>query len=534
MKKTHTAHEPLTLAVIFAVVSIVFTFAGCDNFMADIGFKEKLQEEVKIATADSVDVTLQPASSVMGTTYLNGTEFSGDTTQKVGIPFTVKMKFNTGYVLREWIAVKKSDVPGTIAMSDIIFDQYVKGSQEYKKYMLSSDYVTFSTGEYASAEEISVVEGAATLESTVTLKTTEPVYIIPVCVKQVAVASSYPADNATNVDIDASYFIGLSAPIMLSNLYKIGTYNNLGEYYSCVNVNFEIKQYSGQPGYEVETDCSKKFQIKNGWVYENTCLVDTNTAANIILYENGQGTVTTEERAMATHDGSATKYGSSFFVDNKVYASKIVFLKSANLNANSKVVFTIPRENITDVCGYHSGGDLTVTCHTGSTADGKGPVLLYAYAGNTSFSKMPIYQASQNFSTIKSNAVEVTSDTFNLYLYAYDITSSSTADYGDGSVTTINAQICKDYDDSGNKSTGVAEWNSVTYKTNTDESSFTKTNGYYSTEYTTVSESIYKTGYAFSAGSDSDGDGYYMIRFDIYDLNGNSSACFCYVHKTVQ
>ena len=150
MKKMNERREcfnrrsSLALAIIFSCTSCALLLTGCDNFLnSDTSFKSLLTEEVKIATAEEVSVTVAPALSA------HGQVTTSPSTAKVGVPFAVAFEVDGSYTFGKWAAYSNftatTDTP------------------------LTTDYVTFSDNSNASYCEVTV------------LKKVENLRIVPVC-----------------------------------------------------------------------------------------------------------------------------------------------------------------------------------------------------------------------------------------------------------------------------------------------------------------------------------------------------------------
>jgi len=85
------------LLVALLALSLAF-LGGCDNFMTSTeDFKAKLKEEVEVANAESVTVTVRAANDNIGLTSPLGA-----TTVKIGVPFNILTTVNSDYTFVRW------------------------------------------------------------------------------------------------------------------------------------------------------------------------------------------------------------------------------------------------------------------------------------------------------------------------------------------------------------------------------------------------------------------------------------------------
>jgi hypothetical protein len=96
---------------------VIVIFSACENFMVDaVSFKEQLKEEVLVAGAEEVEITIQ-AQTGTGTTSPNGLN-----TVKFGVPFNVLLQEDEDYGFIRWATYRTSDpateVTGLVSFAD--------------------------------------------------------------------------------------------------------------------------------------------------------------------------------------------------------------------------------------------------------------------------------------------------------------------------------------------------------------------------------------------------------------------------------
>jgi len=95
MKTPTVKFERILIALLALGLMIL---GGCDNFMTSTeDFKAKLKEEVAVANAESVSLTVQTEDDSMGTTSPLGA-----TTVKVGVPFDIAVAVDGDYSFLYW------------------------------------------------------------------------------------------------------------------------------------------------------------------------------------------------------------------------------------------------------------------------------------------------------------------------------------------------------------------------------------------------------------------------------------------------
>ncbi|MFW6290835.1 MAG: Ig-like domain-containing protein [Spirochaetota bacterium] len=96
-----------SIATLAALAIAVFALSSCEDFFGTTDLKESIREEVVVATAEEMPVTVRPDPDVPG-----GTTSVASGTQKVGVPFEVSVTVLGEYAFTGW-----SEPSGTGAVS---------------------------------------------------------------------------------------------------------------------------------------------------------------------------------------------------------------------------------------------------------------------------------------------------------------------------------------------------------------------------------------------------------------------------------
>ncbi len=115
----------------------VFSLLTCKSWMESDDFLDTVDEQVRVASADKINVYVKYASTNMGTTSP-----AGSSLQKVEVPFTVSGTTGNEYGFKEWIAFTSNFINYTTSYSDCYDgDSYLL---KYAPNVLPSSIVSFS------------------------------------------------------------------------------------------------------------------------------------------------------------------------------------------------------------------------------------------------------------------------------------------------------------------------------------------------------------------------------------------------------
>src|SRR5574344_297709 len=339
----------------------------CDSWMNSDDFYSNIDNQVKVANAEHVSVTLQPALSKMGSTYFNGANYSGVTEQKYDVAFTVGFSAGDNYGFNHWAAFDTTQFTdsstGTLDtytnLSTIMYASSNSDPSYDTSLELGSDYVVFGSPN--------------STVTTVTLKTTSSsIIIIPVCAERPAILSSMPSSGSSGVVINAAIQIVFTKPIASEYLIS-GT--NAG------NTNYITVNYKGgseeKPTY---TDISSYF-----------------TAA--------------QSASMQTLVLTLKNYTTNPLPKNKTIVVKI-------------------SSEITDTDGYALGDDDSISFTVGTDSDTEAPVLGTLTGGFTdakTFNKSYETTAVDSYKSFEAAYMDTAyrcNNYVNVYAFATDATKS--------------------------------------------------------------------------------------------------------------
>lgn len=220
MKKSKVFLKKFSLYILLSALIV-----GCDNWMNNDDFFKNIEEEVFEAKAERIETNVRYAiPNTMGVT-----EPSGNTVQKVGVPFKVNAITSDEYGFYRWFAFLSDDtwdptpddddntqVPFfdvATSNSKIMYTSEVMLETLYS-HALGYDVVSFGDSKNQNESDLAAAEPT----TTVTIKKRlNNIVIVPVCVNKISVVESDPTQNKTLVPINKTIKIAFSKQIPLSN-----------------------------------------------------------------------------------------------------------------------------------------------------------------------------------------------------------------------------------------------------------------------------------------------------------------------------
>ncbi|MCF0242274.1 MAG: hypothetical protein HUK25_06520, partial [Treponema sp.] len=125
------------LIKIISFAFVALTVTACQNWMSGDMFS-KVEDEVKVATAEKINVYVRFADNSFGTTTP-----SNLSEQKVDVPFDISAVVNNNYGFYEWAAFTTEDVNPSKNNRLLIYDETYKAEGGYGSKKLDSSVVSF-------------------------------------------------------------------------------------------------------------------------------------------------------------------------------------------------------------------------------------------------------------------------------------------------------------------------------------------------------------------------------------------------------
>ena len=177
MKKGFSITKKIAIALLS---SLIVLLTNCDSWMKSDDFFGIIDEEVKYANAEKINVFVRYANTKEGSTNING-----NSTQKVEVPFTVSAVTNDAYGFYKWAAFSTSD--------------YSTGRQHAILFNDDADYIDSYLGKEISSSIVTFADPYSP-ETTVTINSSRnDVFIMPIVAERPKIATSLPASGASNV-----------------------------------------------------------------------------------------------------------------------------------------------------------------------------------------------------------------------------------------------------------------------------------------------------------------------------------------------
>lgn len=187
-----------SLSAILTVFALLVS--SCSNWMKDDDFYNKIENDVKVANAASVNVYVRYANSKMGST-----EPSASTTLKVDIPADISAVTSDDYGFVKWAAFSTKDFPTSRQHSDLFYDSAEKYAADFQKLELPASEVSFEDPKSPSTK--------------VTINTTRSdIFITPLVAKRPTVVTSVPSNGRSDVVRNTSIRILFSKKIEPASL----------------------------------------------------------------------------------------------------------------------------------------------------------------------------------------------------------------------------------------------------------------------------------------------------------------------------
>lgn len=196
MKKGFSITKKITIALLS---SLIVLLTNCDSWMKSDDFFGIIDEEVKYANAEKINVFVRYANTKEGSTNING-----NSTQKVEVPFTVSAVTNDAYGFYKWAAFSTSD--------------YSTGKQHAILFNDDADYIDSYLGKEISSSIVSFADPYSP-ETTVTINSSRnDVFIMPIVAERPMIATSLPASGASNVVKNMAIRVVFSKPMEPTSL----------------------------------------------------------------------------------------------------------------------------------------------------------------------------------------------------------------------------------------------------------------------------------------------------------------------------
>lgn len=196
MKKGFSITKKITIALLS---SLIVLLTNCDSWMKSDDFFGIIDEEVKYANAEKINVFVRYANTKEGSTNING-----NSTQKVEVPFTVSAVTNDAYGFYKWAAFSTSD--------------YSTGRQHAILFNDDADYIDSYLGKEISSSIVSFADPYSP-ETTVTINSSRnDVFIMPIVAERPMIATSLPASGASNVVKNMGIRVVFSKPMEPTSL----------------------------------------------------------------------------------------------------------------------------------------------------------------------------------------------------------------------------------------------------------------------------------------------------------------------------
>jgi len=227
----------LRVIEVFSLVVFVLGFTTC-NWMTDT-LSLEVQNEVKVATAEEINLYVRFADNNFGTTTP-----SGSTTKKIDVPFEVSAVPNNNYGFYEWAAFT-SEVVNPFKNNPKVL--YTNDEDYSKLTKLGSDVVKFEPN------------GRESTTTTVTiLKKVEGIVIVPVVAKRAVLSNrnTYPKVGTDQVVRNQRIVLAFDKEMDFSSFV---TYN--GSTYDWDKNKIEIKVYDQRGDYVGEDLSYSYFEL---------------------------------------------------------------------------------------------------------------------------------------------------------------------------------------------------------------------------------------------------------------------------------
>ncbi len=196
MKKGFSITKKIAIALLS---SLIVLLTNCDSWMKSDDFFGIIDEEVKYANAEKINVFVRYANTKEGSTNING-----NSTQKVEVPFTVSAVTNDAYGFYKWAAFSTSD--------------YSTGRQHAILFNDDADYIDSYLGKEISSSIVSFADPYSP-ETTVTINSSRnDVFIMPIVAERPMIATSLPASGASNVVKNMAIRVVFSKPMEPTSL----------------------------------------------------------------------------------------------------------------------------------------------------------------------------------------------------------------------------------------------------------------------------------------------------------------------------
>jgi hypothetical protein len=175
---TMRTRNPLLITVIALVIAALVILSGCKNFMSgDEDIRKAIEEEVIVANAAKVDITVRAEDDDMGVTSPLGV-----TEVKVGVAFDITTTVSSEYVFVGWTQVGGD-----------------------------GDEITFAD---ASSMATTAILNKAVTDNTITIR--------PVFDRRPYVVTWTPFSGSDNILINKAIVVTLSEPILASSVILTG------------------------------------------------------------------------------------------------------------------------------------------------------------------------------------------------------------------------------------------------------------------------------------------------------------------------